>query len=211
MNPTQHPSEATLFAYASGSLSEPAALVVACHLNVCEECRHSVEIAETVGGIVLDQLPSTPLKANSLADALSRLDAPAPPASRSPPAVYEAWLPAQLSRYHLQRWRWLAPGISQIIVVRARRRRTSARLLRITPHAALPAHGHSADELACVLRGSFSDERGRFAAGDFSEASAAIRHRPVAGPEGCICVVAISGPLRLYGVAGRLIQALFGF
>ncbi|HEX5325513.1 MAG TPA: ChrR family anti-sigma-E factor [Acetobacteraceae bacterium] len=211
MTPTQHPSDATLIAFTSGSLSEGFALVVGCHLTACAECRRKTEIAEIVGGAVLTGLPAAPLAASSLTAALSRLDAPPPPAPGMQTRLEETWLPEPLHHYHLKRWRRIGPGIRQIMVVR-KSSGGSARLLRLAPGVALPLHGHSGVELACVLRGSFSDQRGRFGIGDFSEVDDGFRHRPISDPkEECICLVATSGPLRLYGVVGRLIQMFLGF
>lgn len=212
MSPAHHPSNVTLVAYACGNLAEGAALVVALHLTACQECRSKVEIAEAAGGILLDKLPPSELTANSFAETLSRLDAPPPPAELPQHMEEETWPPEPLRRYRIGRWRWIGPGMKQIIVVPKKQGGSSAHLLQIAPGTALPRHGHSGVELACVLRGSFSDQRGKFAAGDFSEATNALRHRPVAGAEGeCICLIATSGPLRLYGLAGRIIQVLLGF
>lgn len=212
MSRVHHPSDATLIGYAAGSLAEGAALVVACHLTACRECRHKAAIAETAGGVLLDQLPPLPLGPHSLADALSRLDAAPLPAPGAPPAPNEPWMPEPLRHYPLGRWHWIGPGIRQIVVVPATQGGRGACLLRLAPRTALPLHGHRGVELACVLLGAFSDERGRFAAGDVSEADEAVRHRPTADPhQGCICLVATGGPLRLDGGVGRLMQFFLRF
>lgn len=187
-------------------------LVVACHLTACPECRHRTEIVEALGGVLLEQLPAAQLTENCLPETLSRLDAPPPASEHRPPPAPPAWAPEPLHRYRLGHWCWIGPGIRQIVVVRKGRSATSARLLWIAAGSALPEHGHSGMELACVLHGSLVDERGRFAAGDFAEADRELRHRPVAGPESeCICLVAIDGPLLFAGPAGRLFQSLLRF
>jgi putative transcriptional regulator len=72
-------------------------------------------------------------------------------------------------------------------------------------------HGHRGLELTVVLQGSYSDELGHFAGGDFVETDEDVRHRPVAdrGAD-CICRIATSGPLRFSSVAGRVIQRFIG-
>ena len=216
MTPFHHTSDATLIAYGAGNLSEGVALVVACHLTVCSECREKIEIANAVGGLLLEDVPPSPLSPSRLAETLSKLDAPSAPEVVPDPSpgqsTSQSWLPSPLRPYRVGQWRWIGPGIKQIVVVPKVLGGSSARLLCLAPGAAIPYHGHNGVELACVLRGSFSDDRGRFAAGDVSEADEGMCHRPVAGTDGeCICLVATDGPLRLYGLAGRLIQRLMRF
>ena len=48
-----HPSDATLAAYASGTLDQARGLVVATHVSLCAQCRAAVKKFESVGGVVL--------------------------------------------------------------------------------------------------------------------------------------------------------------
>ena len=45
----------------------------------------------------------------------------------------------------------------------------TVRLFKITPGTTLPTHSHSGTELALILRGSYSDEIGRFQRGDVAD------------------------------------------
>ena len=49
-----HPSDATLAAYASGTLDQARGLAVATHLSLCAQCRAAVRKFESVGGAVLE-------------------------------------------------------------------------------------------------------------------------------------------------------------
>ena len=60
-----HPSEATLVGYAAGALWEAAKPVVAAHLARCPDCRAKLELAEAVGGLLLEGLPPTVVYASS--------------------------------------------------------------------------------------------------------------------------------------------------
>lgn len=217
MTPHHHPCEATLLAYSFGNLPEASALAVACHLTFCRPCRRTAELVDVVGGILLDELPPDPLAGDRLERTMAQLAANAQAATAADDRAVAggpewAWMPEPLRRYLPGRWSWIGPGAKQIIVVRRDSQGSSARLLRLAPRAALPDHGHTGVELACVLRGSFSDERGRFTAGDLCEAGPGFRHQPVAGSEdGCICLLATSGSLQLFGMLGRLAQWALGF
>ena len=67
-------------------------------------------------------------------------------------------------------------------------------------------HTHTGTELTCVLRGSFSHEGGRFGPGDFDFGDETLDHQPIVGDgEPCLCLVAMTGDLRINGFFGRLI------
>jgi putative transcriptional regulator len=62
-----------------------------------------------------------------------------------------------------------------------------------------------------VLKGSFSDARGRYGPGDLDEADDDVQHQPIVDNDGeCICIAALEGQMKLRGFFGRLIQPLIG-
>jgi putative transcriptional regulator len=68
-------------------------------------------------------------------------------------------------------------------------------------------HSHTGTELTCVLKGSFSHQGGRYGPGDFDYGDDDVDHRPIVGDEGpCLCLVAMTGDLRMNGFFGRLIS-----
>ena len=75
-----HPSEATLAAYAAGTLPGALALVAATHLGRCGACRGSLATLEATGGALLAELAPVPLSVDALDQLLTRLDDPPPPA-----------------------------------------------------------------------------------------------------------------------------------
>ena len=85
--------------------------------------------------------------------------------------------------------------------------RNIAFLLMAEPGTRMLEHTHSEIELTCVLKGSFSHEGGRFGPGDFDLGDETIDHQPVVGSDmPCVCLVAMSGKLRINGILGKLIE-----
>lgn len=67
------------------------------------------------------------------------------------------------------------------------------------------AHGHAGSEITVVLHGSFSDQDGRYAQGDFLVRGPGDEHRPVAAADSdCLCLAVLDAPIRLGGLLGRL-------
>jgi putative transcriptional regulator len=199
-----HPSDATVTAYAAGSLPEGLALVVATHLTACPACRRLGSTAESIGGVMLEDLPPAAMAADALDRVLARSEVPVPPA---PPRPTEPGLPPPLDRCTFGAWWRLGGGI------RWRPLQVGggawAGLLQLQPGRALPLHGHAGRELACVLSGAFIDGDGHYAAGDLAEPDTGADHQPrVDGSEPCLCVIAAEG-VRLRGLLG-LAQRLIG-
>ena len=183
-------------------------------------------LAEAIGGQLLAALPAAALAPDALSRALRRLDAApdAEAAAEPEPATRSRLgfdLPAALRGYGIGRWRWLAPGIRFVPVLRRGSRaglddrprpRSALHLFKIAPGTAMPGHRHGGSEFTCVLAGSYDDATGRFAAGDFAETAEELEHRPVADSrEGCICVIASEAKLRFRGPIARLLQPVLGF
>ncbi|SDG89145.1 ChrR family anti-sigma-E factor [Roseospirillum parvum] len=221
-----HPSEATLMAFAAGALDEGLALVVSCHLVSCPACRALVAEGEMIGGALLDSSQPAPLADDALSRMMARLDEPEPPPPPATDGNAPAWMPAPLARQmnalhgpswaaQARRslgWRWLAPGVRQLSVMRRTRGGGTARLLSIAPGTTLPHHDHGGLELTCVLDGAFHDERALYQTGDVAELEPDTPHQPVAeGNHPCLCLIANEQPTRFSGLVGRLTQPLIGF
>lgn len=211
-----HLDDATLISYTSGALTNAMALVVACHLEVCPECRRRAGQMEILGGQMLERLPPTPLSDGALQNLLDALDDDEPaPAQQAAPCPQPADIPAPLWPYldkpvDQLAWRTLAPGFAYVDL--PCQGTGASKLLRIAPGKSVLPHTHSGNELTLVLRGSFVDDVGRFAAGDIADIDDSIEHQPlVDSPEPCICLVATDGPLRFTTLLGRIIQPLTGF
>ncbi len=201
-----HPAEDRIADYAAGRLDEGQRLVIAAHLDDCAHCRRLVAALEHAAGAMLTDLTPETMSPRARDRALAALDGPEVTVSERPLNDMPE-LPAGLRRHELGPWRWVGPGVHWRSIRFAGESGSRLFLLRAMPGTKLPQHSHSGTELTLVLKGSFSHEGGRFAAGDFEDADDEIEHRPVVGPEGeCICLVAMEGDLRLSGLLGRVMQ-----
>jgi len=236
MSINHHPDEATLLSYAAGSLPLAFELLVACHLRSCPHCQARVAEAEALGGMLLEALEPVPVAGR---DELMKLMQPEPAdpmltddmaletmfdvdtghnATGSSLIVEEPWrraieLPKPL-RHYLEHgdvdmpWRRLVPGIQQISLGEADGR---LKLLKIAPGISIPLHSHEGSEMTLILEGSYTDELGRFQAGDVSDLDE-VEHQPITdGNAPCICLVATDAPLRFNDLLPRMLQPFTGF
>ncbi len=166
---------------------------------------------------MLEALDPSPMAAGARERALAALDeAIAEPATllpgREAPDLGLGELPPALRGHELGPWHWAGPGVHWRAVKLHGESRNRVFLLRAKPGTRLPEHTHIGSEMTLVLKGSFSHDGGRFAAGDIEEADGEVEHRPVVGPEGeCICLVAMDGHLKLSGMIGRAMQPFVRF
>ena len=205
---SHHTPPAVLAAYATGSLAQPFALVVAAHVSMCAECRAAFEAHQAAGGAVLEAGDASPVARDVKDAVLQQLDDPVVPAPRyTGSGVFPAPVMAAL-KGKAPRWKSLGAGVRQCVVHAGPEGAT--RLLYIPPGQAVPDHGHNGLELTLVLQGSFSDETGRFAVGDIEAADQDLEHTPIAdsGPP-CICLAATDAPLKFNSLIPRLMQPIF--
>jgi putative transcriptional regulator len=168
---------------------------------------------EAVGGAVLSELDPTPLADDALARVMARIDETAARVSEARLANVLARaevgipLPAALDACGIGPWRWVAPGVRWSKVSVPGDASANLMLLKVAAGKRLPEHTHTGREYTHVLSGSFSDDRGRYAAGDFDEADGDVEHQPVVDAAGeCVCLAAIEGRMLLRGLIGRIVQ-----
>ena len=215
MTVSHHLRAELLLAYGAGTLDEATSLLVATHLALCPRCRADLDLAEAVGGALIDcaepdgatdgAMPGTPAGGGG-----------APPRPAAAPAARGAFvLPQPLRGYAggdsgAAPWRAVGGGIRQVPLT-TRGRGATARLLSIPAGRSVPDHGHRGLELTLVLAGAFYDRHAWYRRGDVQAADEAVVHRPVAGPEeDCICLAVTDAPLRFRGPVPRLLQLFHG-
>lgn len=205
---THHIPDAMIAAYAAGNLSHAFSMVVASHLSICRDCQAALGAHQSAGGALLEQSERASISGDLKANVMALLDAPV-----TPEPVYDATgiYPGpvmQALKGGAPRWKTLGMGVRQSILFEGDG--GSARLLFIPAGQAVPDHTHNGLELTLVLQGSFSDETGRFAAGDVEIADEGLEHTPVADAgDPCICLAATDAPLRFNAFMPRLLQPLF--
>ena len=211
MTITHHPPEELLADLATGKLEEAEHLVVSVHVVGCARCRRFVQAVEQLAGAALQDAEPVPISDGAFERVMARVrenpSPEAPPAVLASAASQHPDLPELLRRCRLGKRRRIAPGVSLQPIELPRTGKARAFLLESAPGTRMIEHTHTGTELTCVLKGSFSHEGGRFMPGDFDYGDDDIDHRPIVGDEGpCLCVVAMTGDLRMNGFFGRLIS-----
>lgn len=220
MSIRHHLDEATLLSYAAGSLSQGMALVTACHLAMCSDCRKRAQSSEAIGGALMETLTPSPISDNALDAVLAAIEAQdeaiqIEPVRSKPKRAVDSDVPPPLADYIGEsfddiEWKRIVPGVYYFDL--PCQSWGVSRLLRIAPGKAMLPHTHEGNELTLVLKGSFTDEIGRFASGDIADLDDQIEHQPlVDSSEDCICLVATDAPLKFTTLLGRLMQPMTGF
>jgi putative transcriptional regulator len=209
MNPRHHPPAELLIDYAAGSMEGGRALVVDAHLGACAACRIDKEIAEAVGGVLMDALPAADLEADAVAKAMARIERPGRASSQTLAAAPPGWIeiPADVV-LAARRRRWAAPGV-WVAPVLAGARGQRSYILRVGAGMTVPRHTHAGSELVCVLKGAFTDRGEVYGPGDLAESDGAVEHAPKVTREGeCVCLIAADNALIARDWIGRLFQPL---
>lgn len=214
---THHPDNATVIAYGAGALGEGFSLVLAAHMEACEQCRRSLAGAEMLGGELLDDIQPADMETGDLSDFWEKVQnepMSEPVVARNHshyqnvPEVLAPYLDGELDTLT---WRSLVPGIMQHVISDVESGRGSVRLLSIAPGTTIPRHTHGGSELTLVLKGSYADEIGRFKSGDLADLDPSVYHQPVVdGDESCVCLIATDERLHFSGVFSRMLQPLIG-
>lgn len=198
-----HPSGETLLRLAAGTLAPGLAVVAAAHLETCQQCRAETRRLEALGGVILEDLPPEPLDEDAFNQVLARLDDPAPDrAPRKPrqarnPLPEGLGLPIALRGADIGNWFWVGRGIRYCRVSLPWAPEQRLMMFRVKGGRRVISHTHGGAEFTQVLAGGFTDNTGHYTAGDLAEADETLEHRPVADAEGCICLAALEGGLRL--------------
>ncbi|MGJ5180660.1 ChrR family anti-sigma-E factor [Bradyrhizobium oligotrophicum] len=211
MTISHHPPEDLLADFATGALDEAERLVVGVHVADCDRCRRFVRAVEQLAGASLDAVEPVAMGADAFDAVMARIDRrPQPAPVVSDVAAHDpelAGLPEMVRRCKIGKRRRIAPGISMRPILLSGGGKSRAFLLRSEPGARMLEHTHSGNELTCVLKGSFSHLGGHYGPGDFDYGDDEVDHRPVVGDDGpCLCLVAMTGDLRMHGLLGRLIS-----
>jgi len=209
MTIVHHPTDELLGSFAAGNLDQATQLVIAAHVSMCPCCQRLVSAFEQLGGTLLEAVDPVGLAPDAFDAAMWRIERQfeGRPGSARSRSGDDARLPRVLDYYDIGPVRWVAPGVSLRPIVLPGGGRARAFLLKSAPGTRMLEHTHTDTELTCVLEGSFSHQGGHFGPGDFDLGDEAVDHQPVVGPDGpCLCLVAMTGKLRINGLLGRLIE-----
>ena len=213
--PNHHLDDATLLAYAAGTLPRHLRIVAASHLEACAECRAMARNTAELGATFSLKDDVEAVKPDLKAAVMAKVDTAT--LHRLPVAHPRSDLPRALAaeigveNFDQLKWRKAAPGIEMVKLPKEAGAPGFFGLLRVKPGANLPDHGHGGTELTLILQGSYHDELGQFRQGDIADLDAAVQHNPVADKDmACICLVANDAPTRFRSFAARLMQPFIG-
>jgi putative transcriptional regulator len=214
MLPTHHMHDEMLLAYAAGNLGEAESVLMATHLSLCPTCRARVLTAETVGGVLLDDIAPEPISGASLTAILDKLDVPQSTAPASPTSAIpegSAVFPQPLRDYVVGgldtlRWGWVQPGVkfAELLIDE-----TGARmgLMRSKPGASITPHGHCGDELTLVLSGGYRDAGIGYRRGDVQAVDESVTHELVTDQDGeCLSLVMIRGQIKPTRLIAKIVR-----
>ncbi|MCG7994469.1 MAG: ChrR family anti-sigma-E factor [Candidatus Thiodiazotropha taylori] len=217
MKINHHADDATIMAYAAGTVSEGFSLLLTAHMEVCSLCRERMSLASDLGGELLCEVEPAQMSQEGLSNVLSAIEADntdpvtpfkSPSVSSDMASVLMEYVPRGLDELP---WQRLMPGIRQYQLTGVESGNGSVRLLSISPGIRIPHHTHLGGELTLVIEGAYEDEIGHFKAGDLADLDASCNHQPVAvGNKPCICLIATDDKLRFTGLLSRMVQPLIG-
>jgi putative transcriptional regulator len=222
VKPTHHLDEATVMAFAAGTLGQAHATVASAHLSVCDHCRRILREMEAIGGATLAGQAEAVVSSTCREATMASLDGvllEKPRAAKQSETSLE--IPPSLSRLLARlldgkslddlAWKKKAPGIGVFDVPLPANARGQLKILSIAPGKELPEHGHGGEELTYILRGSYSDHTGRYVAGDVADFDEETEHSPIVDSDVvCICLIAIEAPAKFKSIWARLAQPFVG-
>jgi putative transcriptional regulator len=211
-----HLDDATILAYAAGTLDEALSAVAASHVTWCPQCRDAVRKAEAMGGAFFRDIDGSPVSDDCRSRTMALLDQATLHRFPNPPRIASD-MPEPLSRLLGGMriadipWRTKVPGVAMYDIKLSSAAKGHLWMMRIAPGKAMPEHGHGGEELTMILSGAYADEIGHFARGDVADLDEDIEHRPVVDADcPCICLVATEAPTRFKSVFARMMQPLVG-
>jgi len=214
---SHHLTDETLQDYASGVLNSSMETLIACHLTVCPVCRQRADMADAIGGICLDGQNAAPMIAsaddilalNKSADSTTSTAAASQlPAGPGIPRPLARLLPAPLDELP---WKSFGPGLKQYNLGNQPRKEGAFKLLSIDPGSRMSKHTHQHRELTFIVSGSYSDELGKFKAGDIADLSADHHHTPYVDSDiPCISLIATDAPVKFDSLFGKIVQPFVG-
>ena len=190
------------------------ALLVESHLELCEQCMKHVHTSNRIGGDLLTNIAPVAMQSGSLDQVLGMLDdiemeQPYDIDRMGPVEVPQSLAALIGDDLDKLEWKSMGLGVQQYDLKLGGMGAT--RLLRIQPGVSVPHHTHSGNELTLILRGSYSDELGRFQVGDVADLDDQLEHQPIVDTQQeCICLIATDAPLRFSGLMGKLVQPFIG-
>lgn len=204
-----HPEQDLLKRFATGDIDSAHAAAVATHLETCSHCRQLVAkfeeeaaddlVASGTEGAISDN--DLALVFENMMNDITTLDADySQPKVRSAASIEVNGktfkVPATLKPFVDRMGEWKSYGGKVFTSNIDLDEDCKVSLLYISEGVQVPQHTHKGFESTLVLHGSFSDENGFYAAGDFIREDGETKHAPqTSASQDCLCLSILTEPM----------------
>lgn len=183
--------------HSAGALDPAGALVLNTRLRKGSVDGAVRQLADVVGGALLEQIEPAALDALPL---VSGSDGCGPVVERGPEARAAQLIQLAQTDPDTLAWRWRWFGVRELNLPVP-----GARLLMMKAGAAAPRHAHRAFELTLVLSGRYWDEKALYEPGDLAVVGPGEAHRPhTFANSGCLCLTAVVGEGAIQAMRNRI-------
>ena len=204
-----HPDETMLLEFSAGTLATAPSICVSAHLHFCSKCRAQLLRLDQVGSQLMSEAKPLELEEDTFDKVMANLDS-----STQIAAVTEhkrrsyPFSVSKLMKNNLvsQTWKRLTASVD-VARFETGQSEYEVSLHKICAGGKTPKHDHHGMEYTVVLKGSFSDENAVYREGDFLVREPGDVHQPMGAQNGeCICLSALSAPIKLTNPFGFLIK-----
>ncbi len=220
-----HPTDEMLSEFTNGMLGTGLSVIIAAHIELCEQCRLRKADLESRAAADWEQETSLELDSASgdFAPMLAALNGKLSDVQQETTIAIDSMpmreihvlegsvrLPQVLAKVAGEGlvWKKLAGGVNQAAITLDDQ--TTCEFLYMKPGSQAPVHTHHGNEITLVLDGSFSDELGHYRPADFVSRNPSHHHQPVS-EEGCLCFAVQDSPLKFTRGLARLLNPIMKY
>jgi len=204
-----HPDETMLLEFSAGTLATAPSICVSAHLHFCSKCRAQLLRLDQVGSQLMSEAKPLELEEDTFDKVMANLDSSTQIVAKvdSKRTSYPFSV-SKLMKNNLvsQTWKRLTASVD-VARFETGQSEYEVALHKICAGGKTPKHDHHGMEYTVVLKGSFSDENAVYREGDFLVREPGDVHQPMGAQNGeCICLSALSAPIKLTNPFGFLIK-----
>ena len=204
-----HPDESMLLEFSAGTLATAPSICVSAHLHFCSKCRAQLLRLDQVGSQLMSEAKPLELEEDTFDKVMANLDSSTQIVAKvdSKRTSYPFSV-SKLMKNNLvsQTWKRLTASVD-VARFETGQSEYEVALHKICAGGKTPKHDHHGMEYTVVLKGSFSDENAVYREGDFLVREPGDVHQPMGAQNGeCICLSALSAPIKLTNPFGFLIK-----
>lgn len=235
-----HPSDNDLIEFSAGNADWALSICIASHIEHCPVCAQKLRSFNKIGGATLGKSTKTAVSNDSFSRVINKIKQnevkevnwPQNKNNTSPLIPVSASKDYDTNKDHhtnqtlddlprvIQKlvennkplhWKRIAPALQEAQITTGQNKYEVC-FHKIKRGGKIAEHDHGGKEITVVLRGSFSDDHGTYHVGDYLVKEAGQVHRPLAAQnQDCLCLSIIEAPVKLTGLAGKIINPFLSF